>query len=105
MHVPQKYRVQLGFLGVLRYPVQTVQVSATVASPQVQTQVLMLAVRERQDIHDAGQMGSASLEQRESACLPLWSVVRYSVLVSKVSVLRVNRAVEVAVLMANIPTK
>jgi hypothetical protein len=110
MRVPQKYRVQLGFLGALGNPVQTAQVSVTVASAQVQMQVLKLVVREWQEIHDAGQMGGACLEQLESACLPLWLVVRHSVLVSKVSVLtllnvRVIRYAEVAALLGNAPTK
>jgi hypothetical protein len=45
MRVPRKYRVQLGFLGALGNPVQTAQVSVTVASAQVQMQLLKLVVR------------------------------------------------------------
>ena len=89
---------------------QTTQVAVTVASAQVQMQVLKLVVRGWQEIHGAGQMGGACLEQHENACLPLWLVVRDSVLVSKVSVLTLLnvlmiRYVEVAALMGNAPTK
>jgi len=108
MHVPREYRVQLGFLGVLTNLAQMAQVSVTVASVRVQTQVPTLVVRGRQEIHDARQMGSASSEQHESACLPLWSVVvRHLVLVSKVAVfglldMQVNQAAEVAVWMGKV---
>lgn len=110
MHVPRKYLVRLGFLEVLKNPVQTVQLSMNVASAQVQTQVPMLEARGRQEIHDAGQKGSGCSPQHERVCLPLWSIVSHLGLVSKVSVLGildvlVNRAAEVVVLIRRVPTK
>ena len=110
LHVPREYHVRLGFLGVLRNPVQTVQLSTNVASAQVQTQVLMTVARGQQEIHDAGQKGGGCSAQHERVRLPLWSIVSHLGLVSKVSVLGilnvlVNRAAEVVVLMGKIRTK
>jgi hypothetical protein len=107
MHVPQKYRVRLGFLGVLKNPVRTMQLSMNVASAQVQMQVPMLVVRGRLETHDAGQKGSGCSAQHERVCLPLWSIVGHLGLVSEVSVLGilnvpVNWAAEVVVLMAKV---